>query len=163
MLNPSGKNTSCVILALPVTHVGGLRGPLSPHYEHNNVGEERQSGLPSVYAHLQCKLCVLCVRLCDPKVCSPPGSSVHGISQARILEWVAISSSRGSSQPRIKPASPVSPVLAGRFFTTQPFPVVMDGCESWTIKLSAKELMLLHCGVGENSWESPGLQGHQSP
>ena len=32
--------------------------------------------------------------------CSPPGSSVHGISQARILEWVAISSSRGSSQPR---------------------------------------------------------------
>ena len=35
--------------------------------------------------------------LCDPKDCSPPGSSVHGISQARILEWVAISSSRGSS------------------------------------------------------------------
>ena len=32
--------------------------------------------------------------------CSPPGSSVHGISQAKILEWVAISSSRGSSQPR---------------------------------------------------------------
>ena len=33
-------------------------------------------------------------------ICSPPGSSVHGISQARILEWVAISFSRGSSQPR---------------------------------------------------------------
>ena len=32
--------------------------------------------------------------------CSPPGSSVHGISQARILEWVAISFSRGSSRPR---------------------------------------------------------------
>ena len=40
------------------------------------------------------------VRLCDPVDCSPPGSSVHGILQARILEWVAISSSRGSSRPR---------------------------------------------------------------
>ena len=35
--------------------------------------------------------------LCDPMDCSPPGSSVHGILQARILEWVAIPSSRGSS------------------------------------------------------------------
>ena len=35
-----------------------------------------------------------CPTLCDPMHCSPPGSSVHGISQARILEWVAISSSR---------------------------------------------------------------------
>ena len=39
------------------------------------------------------------------------------------------------------------------------FPVVMHGCESWTIKLSAEELMLLNCGVGEDSWESLGLQG----
>ena len=40
------------------------------------------------------------------------------------------------------------------------FLVVMYGCESWTIKkLSAKELMLLNCGVGEDSWESLGLQG----
>ena len=37
---------------------------------------------------------------CDPTDCSPPGSSVHGISQVRILEWVAISFSRGSSRPR---------------------------------------------------------------
>ena len=41
-----------------------------------------------------------CCTLCDPMGCSLPGSSVHGIFQARILEWVAISSSRGSSQPR---------------------------------------------------------------
>ena len=40
------------------------------------------------------------------------------------------------------------------------FPVVIYGCESWTIKkLSAEELMLLNCGVGEDSWESLGLQG----
>ena len=41
-----------------------------------------------------------CPTLCDPVYCSPPGSSVHGILQARILEWVAISFSRGSSQTR---------------------------------------------------------------
>ena len=38
--------------------------------------------------------------LCNPMDCSPPGSSCHGNFQARILEWVAISSSKGSSQPR---------------------------------------------------------------
>jgi len=47
--------------------------------------------------------------------CSLPGSPVHGVLQARILEWVAISFSRGSSQQRIKLTSPAS---AGRFFTT---------------------------------------------
>ena len=39
----------------------------------------------------------LCLTLCDPMDCSPMGSSAHGISQARILEWVAVSLSRGSS------------------------------------------------------------------
>ena len=42
----------------------------------------------------------LCLTLCDPMDCSSPGSSVHGILQARILEYVAIPFSRGSSQPR---------------------------------------------------------------
>ena len=41
-----------------------------------------------------------CLVLCDPMDCNLPGSSVHGISQARIQEWVAISFSRGSSQLR---------------------------------------------------------------
>ena len=41
----------------------------------------------------------LCPGLCNPMDCSPPGSSVHGIFQVRILEWVAIFYSRGSSQP----------------------------------------------------------------
>ena len=41
-----------------------------------------------------------CLTLCDAKDCSPSGSSVHGILQAQILEWVATPSSRGSSQPR---------------------------------------------------------------
>ena len=55
-----------------------------------------------------------CPILCDPMDCSPPGSSVHGISQARILEWVAIPFSRGSSRPRVW--TWVS-CIAGRFFT----------------------------------------------
>ena len=54
-----------------------------------------------------------CPTFCDPMDCIPPGSTVHGILQARTLEWFAISFSRGSSQP-------VSPVLAGGFFTTEP-------------------------------------------
>ena len=41
-----------------------------------------------------------CLTLCDPMDCSPPGSSVHGILQARMLEWVTMPSSRGSSRPR---------------------------------------------------------------
>ena len=44
-----------------------------------------------------CLVPKLCLTLCDPVNCSPPGSSVHRISQARILEWAAISFSRGSS------------------------------------------------------------------
>ena len=49
----------------------------------------------------------------------PPGSSVHGIFQARILEWVAMPSSRGSSQPRDQTqGSLMSPALAGGFFST---------------------------------------------
>ena len=51
--------------------------------------------------------------LCNPVDCSPPGSSVHGILQARILEWVAVSFSRGSSQPRDR--TQVS-CIAGRCF-----------------------------------------------
>ena len=56
--------------------------------------------------------------LCNPMGYSLPGSSVHGILQERILEWVAMPSSRGSSPPRNKLASPMSPALAGKFFTT---------------------------------------------
>ena len=47
-----------------------------------------------------------CPPLCDPVDCSPPGSSVYGILQARILEWVAIFSSRGSSDTKLEPRPP---------------------------------------------------------
>jgi len=55
-----------------------------------------------------------CPTLCDPMGCSPPGSSVHGILQVRILEWAAIPFCRASSQSRDQ--TQVS-CIAGRFFT----------------------------------------------
>ena len=48
----------------------------------------------------------LCLTLCDPMDCNLPGSSVHGMLQERILEWVAILFSRGSSYPGTEPRSP---------------------------------------------------------
>ena len=61
-----------------------------------------------------CLVAQLCLTLCDPMDCSPPGSFVHGILQAWILEWDAISSSRGFSPPR--DGAQVS-YIAGGFFT----------------------------------------------
>ena len=63
--------------------------------------------------------------------CSPPGSSVHEIFQARILEWVAISFSRGSSQPRDR--NQVS-CIAGRFFTDW---ATREALRLWLISRSA--------------------------
>ena len=59
-----------------------------------------------------------CPALCDPMDCSRPGSSVHGILQARIQEWVACPPPRDLPDPGIEPASLTSPALAGGFFTT---------------------------------------------
>ena len=54
----------------------------------------------------ECKVAQSCPTLCDPMDRSPLGSSVHGIFQARVLKWVAISFSRGSPNPGIEPGSP---------------------------------------------------------
>ena len=76
-----------------------------------------------------------CLTLCDPMDCNLPASSVHGISQARILEWIAITSSRGSSRPGTPTWVSWSPALAGRFFTTEPpgkpYTTVMTSERKW--------------------------------
>ena len=64
-----------------------------------------------------CLVAKSCLVLCDSMDCSLPGSSVHGICQVRILEWVVFPFSRDFANPRIKPTSPE---LAGGFFTTEP-------------------------------------------
>ena len=80
---------------------------------------------PSPQASLGC-ICVSSVAsvvsdtLQIPTDYSLLGSSVHGILQARILEWVAMPSSRGSSQPRVQTSNSCVSCTAGRFFTTEP-------------------------------------------
>ena len=90
-------------------------------------GSRRFEMLESLYLRLGLEPVSMCakafsrVRLCDPTDHSPPGSSVHDILQARILEWIAMPSSRESPEPnpssRIEPEIQ-SPSLAGWFFTT---------------------------------------------
>jgi len=53
-----------------------------------------------IWGESESEVAQLCPTLCHPMDCSLLGSSVHGIFQAKVLEWVAISFSRGSSQPR---------------------------------------------------------------
>ena len=60
-----------------------------------------------------------CLTLCDPVHCSPPASSVHGILQARILEWVAGPSSRASSWSRNRTRVSCILWIAGRVFTAE--------------------------------------------
>ena len=70
-----------------------------------------------------CVCTLSCLTLCVPMNGGPPGSSVHGILQARIVELVAISYSRDLSNPETKSVSlvsPASPALAGGCFTTEP-------------------------------------------
>ena len=73
-----------------------------------------RTGLILVYVESESEVAQLCPSLWDPMDCSLPGFSVHGIFQARVLEWVAISFSRGSSCPRDR--TQVS-CIAGRCFT----------------------------------------------
>ena len=69
--------------------------------------------------HVCAKSLQLCPTLCDPIDCTPPGSSVHGILQARILEWVAMPSSKGASQPRDRALIRISCIADG-FFIAEP-------------------------------------------
>ena len=83
-----------------------------------------EAQIPLNFLHLKCNTflshCVLvaqsCLTLCNPVDCSLPGSSVHGILQARILQWVAISFSRGSS--RLRDQTQVS-CIADRFLLSE--------------------------------------------
>ena len=75
---------------------------------------QQSNSVIHIYLHMHAKSCQSCLNLCNPMNYSPPGSSVHGILQARILERVSMPSSRGSSWPRDQ--TRVS-CIAGEFFT----------------------------------------------
>ena len=73
-----------------------------------------------ICAYVHAKSLQSCPALRNSMHCNPPGSSVHGILQAKILEWIAMPSSRGSSQPRDQTCASCSCYIAGGFFTTEP-------------------------------------------
>ena len=102
---------------LPFPSPGDLPDPgiksRSPALQADSLPSE-PPGKPSITLE---RVAQLCLTLCDPIDCSPAGSSVHGILQARILEWVAISFSRGSS--KLGDQTQVS-CIAGWFFTNPP-------------------------------------------
>ena len=66
---------------------------------------------------MRAKSLQLCLTLHDPLDYGPPGFSVLGIPQTRLLEWVVMPSSQGFPNPRIKPTSRISPAVAGGVFT----------------------------------------------
>ena len=74
----------------------------------------------SAPVHAVCLVTQSCPTPCDPVDCSPPGSSVRGILQAAMLEWVAIPFSRGSSQPRDQTCVSCISGIAGGFLTAEP-------------------------------------------
>ena len=75
---------------------------------------QMQSFQPKYIFEVKVLVTQLCLTLCDPMDCSLPDSSVPGILQARILEWVAIPFCRGSPNPGIKPWSPALQAVATR-------------------------------------------------
>ena len=106
-------------------HTGGLAPGLhTPWSLHFQDPFELKRGSPwvdpgaGVPACMHVKWLQWCPTLCDLVDCSLPGSSVRGILQARILEWVAMPSSRGSFWPRIELRSLKSPALSDRSFAT---------------------------------------------
>ena len=86
--------------------------------EHHNQSSNFQYLENLSVRRVEVLLLQLCLTHCNPKDWSPPGSSVHGIFQARIPECVAMRSSRGSSQPRDRTWVSCNSCIAGRFFTT---------------------------------------------
>ena len=85
----------------------------------------------------------LYLTLCDPVDCSLPGSSVHGIFQARVLGWVAISFSRGSSWPRAR--TRVSNI-AGRFWATREALTLKEIDAECSLEGLMLKLKLQYCG-----------------
>ena len=97
---------------------GGIRVQDS----HTNLTQGGCKASLSVLYYCVCVCVYVCVHACactysvmsnscDPMDCSPPGSSLHGILQARILEWITMPFSRGSPDPGIEPVLLASPVL----------------------------------------------------
>ena len=88
---------------------------------------------PSPMHESESEVAQLCLTLSDPMDCSPPGSSVHGILEARVMEWGAIAFSMTNLDSILKRRDFIL-LTKVRVAKAMVFPVVMYGCESWTVK-----------------------------
>ena len=157
---------TCPAVLYPLKEEGGLHIPVFIiGFNHiwkflpNSVGEfsycasiDGKSSSSGAIEKVKGLVTQSCLALCHPMDCGPPGSSVHRILQARILEWVAIPFSRASSGPK---GQTWFSCVAGIFF----YCLSHQGTSCYVLMWSDRELMLLNCGVGEDSWGSLGLQG----
>ena len=104
-----------VIISDSITYLSFSGLHLSKQYKWNlNFKSFWKCHISSCY---YCLVTKLCPSFCDPMDCSSPGSSVHGISQARVAEWIAISFSRGTFPTQ---GSNHVACLSGGFFSTEP-------------------------------------------
>ena len=111
---PTGPPSTCTLQPIPGTlpppppppPVSLMRIRESVPREGKSTFFLLQRQVPRVCSACACSAAQLCLSLCDPVHCSPPGSSVHGILQAGILEWVAIPSPGDLRNPGINPGSP---------------------------------------------------------
>ena len=104
-----------MLLAIVVITVSVI-WPGLPYYTYT-VNEWKMTFVKANHFAFRVSVCAQsCPALCNPMDCRPPGSSFHGIFQARILEWVAMPSSKDLPHPGIELASSVPPALAGRLF-----------------------------------------------
>ena len=98
---------------------------------------------------MTCVCAQLCLTLCDPKDCSRPGSSVHRIFQARILEWVAISCSKGSSQSRDWTFVSWVSWIAGRLFTHQGNREAQLEEMMWLLLMTEEQIFNKRCKISK--------------
>ena len=97
----------------------------TPHLQHEEVrillNLQKQTPTESgICTHVCTKSLQSCPTLRDPMDCSPPASSVHGILQARILQWVTMPFSRGSSRSRDRTCASCNCFIVGGLFTAEP-------------------------------------------
>ena len=118
--------TSCATKEAFIFQASHISNFSSKHWVCLSISIHMLCAVLSHFSHVQ-----LCV---TPMDCSPPGSSVHGILQARGLEWVAMSSSRGFSRPRDWTWVSCVSSLVGRLFTTSAAWKLFHPCEQYVLR-----------------------------
>ena len=126
--------------------------------EYTFTGQCRQPSPPALSSHtcMRAKSLQSCLTLCGPVDYSPPGSSVRGILQARMLEWVAVPASRGSSRP-------TDQTRTSQFYTSSTtWQVVVGTCPQVPGKLAARSVACRKMTSWSFSGESDQSKGERS-